>query len=163
MSTNPGNGGSGTLSGDGDVALSSPATGNFLGFSTSNSKWSNQSLTGVAALANGGGVESVSTNNSATGSVTLNLNNGNVFQMTLTGNATFAFSGATSGKACSFGLYVGQDTTGGRTVTWPSSVKWAGGTAPTLTSTASAVDVLVFESLDGGTTWYGSLVGANFS
>jgi len=54
-----------------------------------------------------------------------------------------------------------QDATGSRTVTWPGSVKWSGG-APTLTTTASAVDILVFESLNGGTTWYGSLVGTNF-
>ena len=103
----------------------------------------------------------VSTAN-ATGATTLNLANGNVFNITLTGNATFTFSGATSGQACSFSLYLRQNATGGRTVTWPGSVRWSGG-APTLTTSANAVDILVFESLDGGTTWFGSLVGANFS
>ncbi|MBL8121559.1 hypothetical protein JNM87_02310 [Candidatus Saccharibacteria bacterium] len=82
--------------------------------------------------------------------------------MTLTGNVTFTFSGATNGKACSFSLYLKQDATGSRTVTWPGSVNWSGG-APTISTGANQVDILVFESLDGGTNWYGSLVGTNFA
>lgn len=117
----------------------------------------------IAARVTGGGAETVSTNATATGAVTLNLANGNVFNLTLTGNVTFTFSGATSGKACSFAAYIKQDTTGSRTVTWPASVKWAGGTAPTLSTAASSVDIVVFESLDGGTNWYGSLVGTAFA
>ena len=40
-------------------------------------------------------------------------------------------------------------------VTWPTSVDWEGGTAPTLT--AAGVDILVFMTYDGGTTWHGML------
>lgn len=115
----------------------------------------------IAARAVGGGLESVSSNAAATGAVTLNLANGNVFNVTMTGNTTFSFSGATAGKACAFTLYLRQDSSGGNVVTWPASAKWSGG-APSLTTSASAVDVLVFETLDGGTTWFGSLVGTNF-
>ena len=39
-----------------------------------------------------------------------------------------------------------QDGTGGRTASWNSVFHFAGGTAPTLTTTASAVDILVFRS-----------------
>jgi hypothetical protein len=138
------------------------ANNQFLAYSGTDALWENVPLTGLAALPTGGGVENVSTISSTTTSTLLDLANGNVFNVTLTSATTFSFTGATSGKACSFGLYLSQDATGSRTVTWPT-VKWAGGTAPTLTTTASATDVLVFESLDGGTTWYGSLVGANFS
>ena len=113
------------------------------------------------ARANGGGLETVSASNTGT-AYTINLANGNVFNLTVTGNVTFTFSGATSGKACSFSLYLTQDSTGGRTVTWPSSVKWSGG-APTLSTAASATDTLVFETLNGGSTWFGSLVGTNFA
>lgn len=116
--------------------------------------------TGLALAANGGR-ETVSTA-SATGATTLNLANGNVFNVTLTGNTTFTFSGATNGVACSFALYLSQDGTGGRTTTWPGSVRWPSGAAPTLTTTASAIDLLIFESINGGTTWFGSLAGANF-
>ena len=43
------------------------------------------------------------------------------------------------------------------------SLKWAGGVAPSLSSAGNALDVVVFESLDGGTSWYGSLVGTAFA
>lgn len=153
-------GGGGGISSASDVALSAPATNDLLTYNSGLAKWQNGSLTGKAALASQGGVETLSTLN-ATGTTTLNLANANVFNVTLTGNTTFVFSGATNGKACAFSLYKRQDSTGSRTVTWPTSVKWSGG-APTLTTTASSLDILVFESLDGGTTWYGSLVGADF-
>lgn len=143
-----------------DVSLSAPTTNDLLTYNGTVAKWQNASLTGKAALATQGGSETLSTLN-ASGTTTLNLANANIFNVTLTGNTTFVFSGATNGKACSFSLYRRQDSTGSRTVTWPSSVKWSGG-APTLTTTASSLDILVFESLDGGTTWYGSLVGADF-
>lgn len=156
-----GGGGSSSIATATDAALNNPATNNILVYSNLG-KWSNQAMVGTVALANSGGQETVVTNATATGATTLNLANGNVFNLTLTGNVTFTFSGATSGKACAFSVYIKQDGTGSRTVTWPT-VKWAGGVAPTLTTTANAIDVLVFESLDGGTTWFGSLVGANFS
>ena len=40
---------------------------------------------------------------------------------------------------------------------WPAAVDWAGGDAPSLTS--SGVDVLTFTTLDAGTIWYGFAAG----
>ena len=154
-------GGGGGISTATDVALSNPATGNFLTYTTVTAKWSNATLAGNAALATGGGQETVFTDTTTTGATTLNLASGNVFAMTLTGNATFTFSGAVTGKACSLSLYLTQDATGSRTVTWPSGIKWSGG-IPVISTIASRTDILVFETLNGGTTWYGSLVGVNF-
>jgi len=37
-----------------------------------------------------------------------------------------------------------QDGTGGRTVTWPATVKWAGGVQPTWVTTANAINVATF-------------------
>lgn len=145
-----------------DVFLSAVTADDLLKYNSSTAKWMNSSLSGLVALPIKGGLETVSTNNAATGTVTLNLINGNVFSLTLTGSITLTFSGATAGKACSFTVYLKQDGTGGRTVTWPSSTKWSGG-APTLSTAANAVDILVFESIDGGATWFGSLVGTNFA
>jgi hypothetical protein len=48
------------------------------------------------------------------------------------------------------------------TVNWPASVKWAGGAAPTL-SGINKMDILSFMSYDGGTTWYGQLIGKSFA
>ena len=158
-----GGGGGGTIGTATDVSLSNPATGNFLGYNTNIAKWQNQTLSGYAALPAGGGVETLSALGSKTTTATINLANGNVFTVTLGGNVTFTFSGATASTACSFGLYITQDATGSRAATWPASVKWAGGIAPTLSTTANALDMLVFETINGGNTWYGSLVGLNFS
>ena len=97
------------------------------------------------------------TANSGT-AITIALTNGTVQIITLTGNATITMPTATSGK--SFIMYLKQDATGSRTVTW-STVKWAGGTAPTITSTASRQDILSFFA--DGTNWYGVVVGQNYT
>ena len=82
---------------------------------------------------------------------------------TLDANSTFTFTGATSGLVAAMVLELAQDGTGSRTVTWPGSVVWPGGVAPTLSTAASAVDVLTFFSRDGGTTWYGFATGGGSS
>lgn len=105
-----------------------------------------------------GYTEEVVTANTGT-SYTINLANGSVQVLTLTGNCTFTFPTATAGR--SFFLLLKQDGTGGRTVTWPSAVKWPGGTAPTITSTASRLDKYVFTA--DGTNWYGSVAGQNYT
>lgn len=71
---------------------------------------------------------------------------------TLTGNCTFTFT-APPGP-CSLILKLVQDGTGSRTVTWPATVHWSGGTAPTLTTTASKVDIITFYW--DGTTYFGN-------
>lgn len=94
---------------------------------------------------------------SSSNAITVDCEAGNVFSHTLTENTTFTFSNPpSSGTAYAFALRIVQDASAsGYTVTWPSSVDWAAATAPTLTATASAVDWLVFSTVDGGTTWYG--------
>jgi hypothetical protein len=102
-------------------------------------------------------VETPFTANSST-AITLDLANGTVQIITLTGNATITMPTAVSGK--SFIMFLRQDATGSRTVTW-STVNWAGGTAPTVTSTASKQDIYSFFS--DGTSWYGVNVGQNYT
>jgi hypothetical protein len=102
-------------------------------------------------------VETPFSANSST-AITLDLANGTVQIITLTGNATITMPTATSGK--SFIMFLKQDATGSRTVTW-STVKWAGGTAPTITSTASRQDILSFFA--DGTNWYGVVVAQNYT
>lgn len=68
--------------------------------------------------------------------------NGNTQLVTLTGDCTFTFSNPASGGRYLIALK--QDGSGSHTVTWPSSVKWAAGTAPTLTTTAGHVDIVTF-------------------
>jgi hypothetical protein len=87
---------------------------------------------------------------------------GYVKTITLTGNCTFTFTGAAAAQATTLELVLTQDGTGSRTATWPASVKWAGG-APTLSTAAGAVDRVVFTSYNGGTTWYGDLIGKGYA
>ena len=94
-------------------------------------------------------------------SVTANCETGNSFSHTLTENTTFTFSNPpASGTAYTMSIEIIQDASAsGYTVTWPSSVDWPSATAPTLTATASAKDVFVFTTRDGGTTFYGFTAG----
>lgn len=109
--------------------------------------------------------ETFSTVTSSSNATALNLTTSSNFQHTLTENTTFTFSNpAVSGKATSFTLKLVQDASAsGYTVTWPAAVDWPSATAPTLTATASAVDLFVFYTNDGGTTWYGLTAGANLA
>ena len=76
------------------------------------------------------------------------------FTLTTSGNTTFTFAGVTSGRSVGFVLKLTAG--GGHTITWPSSVDWAGGTAPDAPASGET-DVLVFYTVDGGTNWYGAL------
>lgn len=74
-----------------------------------------------------------------------------VTSVTLTNNVTF--SAPTNMKDGGFySITVIQDGTGSRTGSWNAVFKWAAGTAPTLTTTASAKDIFVFRS--DGTNMY---------
>ena len=55
-----------------------------------------------------------------------------------------------------------QDGTGSRTVTWFSTINWAGGSAPTLTTTASAWDVFGFITT-AADTYDGFVIGQNLT
>lgn len=88
---------------------------------------------------------------------------GNTKLITLNGNCTFTLAGATTGELTALVLVLTQDGTGSRTVTWPASVKWAGGSAPTLSTAAAKVDRVALETYDGGTTWYGDLIGLGYA
>ncbi len=79
--------------------------------------------------------------NSSSSNVTINWNNGNKQQITLGHNVTFSFTAPSYGIG-SFSLILIQDGTGGRTVTWPSSVKWPAGVAPTLSTSSGNIDMI---------------------
>lgn len=83
---------------------------------------------------------------------TITISNGGYVTATIGGALTFTFSSAPAG-GCIWNLVL---TNGGSAiVTWPGSVSWTGGTAPTLRT--SGVDIIRFHSADGGTTWVGEL------
>jgi len=97
--------------------------------------------------------------NSTGSTTTLDLATGTSFSVTLSENTTFAFSNPpTSGTAYSFTLFITQPSSA-KTIAWPSSVDWAGGSAPDAPGN-SEVNGYGFFTRDGGTTYYGFLGGA---
>ncbi|MEP8946108.1 hypothetical protein [Enterobacter ludwigii] len=51
--------------------------------------------------------------------------------------------------------------TGANKISWPSNVIWSYGREPVLTFTQNSIDVIQFLTVDGGSTWYGSLLMAD--
>jgi len=155
------------------------------GYISSASTWNGAVTTANAALPKAGGTmsgetifadqlatraqlkdygETVNGIGSITAGTNADLEDGNVQSVTMTANTfDFGLTNALASNSSSLTLIV---TNGGlATVTWLSgahdgggnAVKWAGGTAPTLTS--SGIDALVFTTIDGGTQWYGFAAG----
>ncbi len=86
----------------------------------------------------------------------INFESGNVVTAVLASGGSFTVSNApTSGVYGKFKLIL----TNGGTVAdpWHASVKFAGGTTPTLTT--SGIDILTFETIDAGANWYAVVEG----
>jgi hypothetical protein len=94
---------------------------------------------------------------SSAGTLSINCNDSNVFTVSMTENvSTLTLSNASDGQTIN--VRFTQDATGGRTITWPASFKWAGGSAGSLSSGANEVDFLVATYI--GSSWYASLLKA---
>ncbi len=102
-----------------------------------------------------------------TGSTTIDLSLGNIFECYMSASISSLSitniqgnQGLTAGTAAFFILKLIYDGSP-RTVNWPASIKWPGGAAPALSSGGSKVDTFSFYTTDFGATWYGSIVGQN--
>lgn len=82
---------------------------------------------------------------------TIRWASGDVQKLTLTGKCALTFVPPPGGQG-KLELFLTQDATGSRTVTWPSSVKWAGSAAPTLSTTPGSTDI-VSGLWDGANYW----------
>lgn len=74
-------------------------------------------------------------------------------RFTLTGNVTLTLSNPVDGGAYVLLIYTGA---GSFTVTWPATVKWPAGTAPTITTTASRLDLVTLIYDSTAAVYYGS-------
>ena len=83
--------------------------------------------------------ESVITALTSASSVTIDFSLSNHFSCTMGHNITFA-NPTTESVGQSGTIVLTQDGTGSRTASWGSQFLWAGGTAPTLSTAANAVD-----------------------
>ena len=86
-----------------------------------------------------------------------------IHKLTLGGNTAITLTGATNGVGCGLTFYLIQDGTGSRVPTFSPVPKWPNGAAPVLSTVAGSVDIIVMETLDGGTTWYANLAGRAYA
>ena len=99
------------------------------------------------------------------GTVTLDLAQGNFFEFTLTENVTgWTFSNlASSGTASSWIIKITQHASSAKTVAYPAAIKWAGGTDHVMSTATGSIDIVSMFTIDGGTTVYANIVGKAFA
>ena len=134
----------------GNVTLTLPsATGKIIGADANN----------VTTLP-GGTAGKTTDVSSSSNTTTLNLQLGDSFTTTLTENTTLAFSNPPSGTGLGcFVVKVKQHASSAKTLAFPGTVDWAGGSAPDVSTGANNVDIFVFLTVDNGTTYYGITAG----
>lgn len=91
--------------------------------------------------------------------LTFNWNSGEIQRTTLTAaTCTLTFNNPIAGRT--YLLQIAQDGTGGRLITWPGTVLWPAGAAPTLTTGANKIDLCSF--VFNGTNYLGSCDRKNY-
>ena len=115
----------------------------------------------LAAGSGGGADRSTVSALSASGSVAVDYALGDYFTLALAGNVSgFTFSNLPGvGHGATLMIRITQDSTA-RTVAWPGSFKWAGGSAGAVSTGSGAVDILAITTFDNGTTWDATLAKA---
>ena len=77
------------------------------------------------------------------------------YDVTLTANCSFSLSGGNPGELQTITLFV-RGGAGGFSVALPNNVKWKAGSAPTIDTSAGSINVIRFQTPDGGTTYAGN-------
>lgn len=113
----------------------------------------------LGANAIGGTMQSI-TATTAPGTTTLDWGSGNIAKLDLNWDEVCDLNFTAPTKTGLLTLIVEQNVDFGGTITWDTTVKWPGGTAPTLTNTANAVDVI--QLTYDGTNYFGTFE-QNFS
>ena len=94
--------------------------------------------------------------------LTLDVALGTYFKVALNANCTITISNPpAAGRAIGITVIFTADGSV-RTITWPGSVVWPGNVAPTMTGTNNKRDIITLVTEDGGTTWFGIIVGQNY-
>ena len=106
--------------------------------------------------------EAIVNTGTVSGTQTLNLHSGNIFQIKPNGAITIAFSNVPA-SGTFVGVLIRHEGDGtARTYTWPGTTKWAYGETPSMTSTNGKFDLVSLFTYDGGTTYFGQILGQNY-
>ena len=101
-------------------------------------------------------VEKVSVRGNISGAVTFNLQDGNVVTATSNGNITAMTISNPPTTGYSAALTLRLTNGGAHAIAYPSGIDWGAAGAPTLQ--ASGLNIITFNTVDGGSTWAGFLV-----
>jgi hypothetical protein len=105
------------------------------------------------------GIEKAQSLGSLSANTTIDCTYGSVVSATINTDLTFSFIAASS-TTQNQTLTLILTGAGSHVVTWPSSVKWTWGLAPTF---STGTDIVTFMTTDNGITWYGSLNGVTYA
>lgn len=131
------------------TAPASPASGKVRLYATSNIYLRMKNSSGTEIVVSTGVTQSVTASTSAT---TIDFASGDIINLTLNASTTLTLSNPITGLF--YFIKAIQDATGSRTITWPGTVLWSGGTAPTLTTTANKRDIITLWW--DGTNYFGT-------
>ena len=95
------------------------------------------------------------------GNCVIECNSANVFSHELKSSVNLVLNNPPQNqRAIGITLKISNGSAG-HSITWPDSVRWASGSAPTLP--ASGVDIFTLFTHDAGLNWYGFTAGQNLS
>lgn len=97
------------------------------------------------------------------GTYTMDCSLFNNWTLTVTGATTLAFSNIPSAGRTFTALIIITQGGGGSIASFPSGTTWPGAVAPTLSTTSARTDIFQLTTVNGGTTWYASVVGQNYA
>ena len=159
----------GAVTGDvkGNIAgnITGNVTGNAVGAAGSVLSGSNIHvgvMTATSYSGDGSNLTGIAATNFNTQTVTANaaetiidLSDGNMITMNQSANTTVGFASTSTAMDITI-IRIKDSTTTARTITWPDSVKWDGGSAPTLINSprTDASQQFQFLTRDSGLTWY---------
>ena len=105
-------------------------------------------------------------NNSASGNISLDIDNAVVYSLELSGNIALSFTKDTTlgiySHNRSFTVTLLIKNGGDYIISWPSGVNWGDGVAPTLSS-GNKYDVITFITFNSGSSWLGLTSGSNYT
>ena len=145
-------------------------TGNAAGISVTTTNANLGIITASAFHGDGGNLNGVSggpvgqqavTANS--GTTTIDLSSGNLIYMTQSSDTTVSFANTEGSTDVVYFVRAKDATSTARTITWPSTISWNGGSDPSLLNANSEDEAQIFKltTRDNGATWYGSEIYNN--
>ena len=118
-------------------------------------------INGVTAL--GGYNESLASPMISLGSLSIDFNQGTVFNVTMTSSITsVSFTNVPSAGRVASAILIFTSTGSAYSINWPASVRWANSLSPVLTATNGKIDLISIFTPNNGSYWIANTIGQNY-